>query len=569
MIDGCCHAPPSLLLAEWRPGVCRGLVFHGPGWKLRGKPTGRPALSRLAAFGACGGLLVGMFLRVPRRRVVRRLARDQKDVSAKEQSMLDRLRDHAVALGGKCLAIEYKNTYTKVPWQCQHGHTWDARPHNVLYQKSWCPECARNRQRIPLKRLQDHARVRGGRCLSESTYNRSGDKVMWECKLGHTWKATPSMVLSKGSWCPKCSRKGRTYKRRSLKDLQEHAASLGGGCLTTTYAGVMVPVLWQCREGHIWSASANNIFHNKSWCPVCSGRAPLELARLQEHARRRGGECLATEYVNNKSKVPWKCQHGHTWQARPDNVLNLGQWCPHCRKIGLARLRGHAASLGGRCLARSYKTAREKLLWECKDGHRWKASASQVLHRGSWCPQCAASIWRTEAEVRSTLETIFHPAKFPSSYPPFLDNLQLDGYCPNLSLAFEYKGEQHYDPQNYFHFGDPSSFHAQQERDARKVCLCKDAGVRLLIIPCFVNDKRTFVLTALLQWFSWAQLTPPELPVVQSSPSTTAAGARYDLPLLFLAIGTKLPLGCMAAVDIEVASISDSVAAPPSRPMQS
>ena len=449
---------------------------------------------------------MGMFLRGPRRRVVRGLARDQKGVSAKER---------AAALGGKCLAIGYKSHKTKVPWQCQHGHTWEAMPNNVLYLRSWCPECGRNRQRIPLQRLQDHARVRGGRCLSESKYNRSRAKVMWECKLGHTWEATPTKVLNQGTWCPDCSRKGRTCKKRSLKDLQDRAASRGGRCLATTYEGVMVPVLWQCHEGHMWSASASSILHNKTWCPVCSGRAPLGLVLLQEHARRRGGECLATEYVNNKSKVPWKCQHGHTWQARPDNVLNAGTWCPHCRKIGLARVQGHAASLGGRCLAKSYKKAHQKLLWECKDGHRWKASAAQVLHQGTWCPQCAASIWRTEAEIRSTLESIFHPAKFPSSYPPFLDNLQLDGYCPNLSLAFEYQGEQHYDPQNYFHFGDPSSFHAQRERDARKVYLCKAARVRLLIIPCFVNDKRTFVLTALLQWFSWAQLTSPELPVVQ------------------------------------------------------
>ena len=88
----------------------------------------------------------------------------------------------------------------------------------------------------------------------------------------------------------------------------------------------------------------------------------------------------------------------------------------------------------------------------------------------------------------------------------------MDGYCPDLLLAFEYQGEQHYDPENYFNFGDPSKFHAQQERDARKVELCRDAGVRLLVIPCFVNDKRTFVLTALLQWFAWSRLALLELP---------------------------------------------------------
>ncbi|CAE7373060.1 unnamed protein product, partial [Symbiodinium necroappetens] len=440
-----------------------------------------------------------------------------KDTDARAENMLEanlrRLKDHAAALGGKCLAIEYKNRRTNVHWQCRHGHKWDAAPHNVLNNKSWCPECARNRRRIPLQRLQDHARARGGRCLSASKYNRSQTQVPWECELGHTWEATPSNVLHRASWCPACSRKGRTIKKRSLKDLQDHAASLGSRCLSTTFESMRTPVRWQCHEGHTWPARPDNVLNSKSWCPVCAGKAPLDLGRLQEHAARRGGECLATEYANNRSKVTWKCQHGHTWQATPNMVLKQGQWCPHCRKIGLPRLRAHAASLGGRCLAKLYQNANEKLLWECTEGHRWKASARNVMHGNTWCPQCATSTWRTEAEVRSMLETIFHPATFPSCWPSFLEGLHLDGYCSNLSLAFEYQGEQHYDPESYFHFGNPSSFHAQQERDARKANLCREAAPQLVIVPCFVNDKRTFVLTALLQWFSWAQIAPTELPM--------------------------------------------------------
>ena len=451
-----------------------------------------------------------------KRHLIGRFAKHQRalnELTATQQSMLDRLHDRAAALGGKCLAIGYKNNHTKVPWQCQHGHTWDARPSNVLNQKQWCPECARNRRRIPLQRLQDHAKTRGSRCLSTSKYNSSKTKVFWQCKLGHTWEATPDRVLYGGTWCPKCSRKGRTYKRRSLNDLQEHAACLGGRCLATTYEGMLAPVFWQCHRGHIWRARPDAVLSKrKVWCPVCAGNAPLDLQRLQEHAACRGGKCLAKKYANMRSKVTWECEHGHTWQARPHNVLNLGQWCPHCRKIGLPRLRAHAAALGGRCLAKSYKNASKKLLWECSEGHRWKASAHGVLNGKTWCPECAAATWRTEAEIRSILETLFHPAVFPSCFPSFLEGLQLDGFAPDLRLAFEYQGEQHYDPENYFHFGDTASFHAQQRRDARKVELCKDAGVRLLIIPCFVNDKRTFVLTSLLQWFSWSQITPLELP---------------------------------------------------------
>ena len=271
-------------------------------------------------------------------------------------------------------------------------------------------------------------------------------------------------------------------------------------------------MLWKCKEGHTWLATPDKVLNRSTWCPVCAQCAPIGLERLRKHAAQRGGECLATEYANKRSKVPWKCKHGHVWQARAADVIHKDSWCPHCRKIGVPRLQAHAASLGGRCLSKSYKNCFTKLLWECQEGHRWKATAHSVMNAKSWCPTCATSIWRTEAEIRDILETIFCPSKFGRCYPNFLEGLQLDGYCRELWLAFEYQGEQHYDSDNYFHFGDISSFEAQQERDTRKRELCKAAGVRLVIIPYFANDKRTFVVTVLLQWFSIDVITPVALP---------------------------------------------------------
>ena len=360
--------------------------------------------------------------------------------------------------------------------------------------------------------VQEQAMKRGGRCLSDE-YRNNNTKVRWQCKLGHTWEATAANVLSNGTWCPECARATRSQsKRKTLQDLQEHAAARGGKCLAAKYAGVIVKVSWQCEKGHVWQARAGSVLNQKSWCPVCAQNVPLGLERLRSHAARLGGQCLAEDYKNAHTKVRWKCGSGHVWQATAHNVIINGTWCPECRKIGLARLQEHAASLGGRCLSRSYSNGTVKLLWECQLGHRWKASAANILHGKTWCPKCATAIWKTEAEVRSILEAIFDPARFESSSPTFLRGLQLDGYCAELCLAFEYQGEQHFDPDNYFHFGDSTSFQSQLERDARKRQLCEEAGVRLVLVPCFAVDKRLFVLTALLQWYSIAEITSPMLP---------------------------------------------------------
>ena len=293
-----------------------------------------------------------------------------------KDQLLRRLQDHAASKGGLCLADCYLNSKTKVQWECEHGHRWHAAPINVLYGKTWCPQCAVERRMGSLERLRDHARQRGGRLLS-TKYTNSQAKYRWQCKLGHTWEAAAYSVLNKRTWCPECARKQKVFIRRSLQDLQEHAASRGGRCLATKYCGVRMKVQWECTKGHRWPATPTAVLYQNSWCPVCAQRAPIGLERLRDHAAQRGGECLATEYVNNCSKVAWKCKHGHAWQATAHSVMNMGSWCPHCRKIGLRRLQAHAASLGGRCLAKSYKNRSTNLLWECREGHRWKAMAQK------------------------------------------------------------------------------------------------------------------------------------------------------------------------------------------------
>ncbi|ATH07265.1 hypothetical protein BIY24_04740 [Halobacteriovorax marinus] len=50
---------------------------------------------------------------------------------------------------------------------------------------------------------------------------------------------------------------------------------------------------------------------------------------------------------------------------------------------------------GGRLLSNEYKNSTSYLLWECKNGHRWKATALEVMGKksaeGSWCPKCKST----------------------------------------------------------------------------------------------------------------------------------------------------------------------------------
>jgi len=72
-------------------------------------------------------------------------------------------------------------------------------------------------------------------------------------------------------------------------------------------------------------------------------------------------------------------------------------------------------------------------------------------------------------------------------------NLELDYYCEELKLTFEYNGIQHYEYRPYFHNNNIENFYKQQERDKFKEQRCKEEGIYLIVIPhqynCYNEEK--------------------------------------------------------------------------------
>lgn len=99
-----------------------------------------------------------------------------------------------------------------------------------------------------------------------------------------------------------------------------------------------------------------------------------------------------------------------------------------------------------------------------------------------------------EQICRDIFEEIFNE-KFPTKRPGFLKNpetgrnLELDGFCEPLKLAFEYNGAQHYKFPNTFH-RTRFDFDKQVSRDKFKIQRCEEEGVRLISIPYTVPTEK-------------------------------------------------------------------------------
>lgn len=72
---------------------------------------------------------------------------------------------------------------------------------------------------LNIEDIKGAAVFRGGECLSDTmeTGNWSS-KLQFKCAFGHTFKASPRLVLEGGHWCPECERKSWNYGERAKRD---------------------------------------------------------------------------------------------------------------------------------------------------------------------------------------------------------------------------------------------------------------------------------------------------------------------------------------------------------------
>ena len=341
--------------------------------------------------------------------------------------------------------------------------------------------------RKTLDDMQALAEKMGGKCVSEE-YLGHKKHLLWQCgTCGLIWKAWPTKI-QQGHWCPVCSRKAGGLKNRkySIEDARKVAEQRGGECLSENMDLCTEKLHWKCGVcGHEWNA----IFHSVRrgcWCPKCAELQSANAKRgsleeFQKLALERGGKCLSTEYVNQNTKLLWECANGHRWEAVPGSV-KAGAWCRECTKLTTEQAEAVAEERGGRLLSEE-QTSGDKLRWECANGHTFEATLSNVL-LGRWCPHCASGYG--ERLCRLFFEQMFGE-KFPKVRPEWLknelkNNIELDGYCEKLKLAFEHQGIQHYKISRPF-VCSKSQLKKLKQSDLLKKKICREHGVVLIRIP--------------------------------------------------------------------------------------
>jgi len=106
-----------------------------------------------------------------------------------------------------------------------------------------------------------------------------------------------------------------------------------------------------------------------------------------------------------------------------------------------------------------------------------------------------------ELECKKVLES-YYAKKFECYRPDWLNykgyNLELDLFNPELGLACEYHGKQHYEYPSRF-IKKKALFLNQLRRDLFKLEKCKELGIFILVVPHECKKIKEYIETKLEQ----------------------------------------------------------------------
>jgi len=174
---------------------------------------------------------------------------------------------------------------TQILLVCSVGHQWKSSCYNVVNEKHWCKRCklivVQEKKRITIQEMQSLAVEKGGKCISEN-YKGAHSRLEWECSEGHQWKAAPTSIKS-GTWCSMCAKENLSKKFRKKDAIVwcRQLAENKGGRLISTHEprNSMENLIWECSNGHQWSATPNNVRKGR-WCPTCSSGTGERICRI-------------------------------------------------------------------------------------------------------------------------------------------------------------------------------------------------------------------------------------------------------------------------------------------------
>lgn len=168
-------------------------------------------------------------------------------------------------------------------------------------------------------------------CLSSACKGQN-DKLAWKCKFGHEWMASFIQIKAWG-WCRRCAEKPNFCKEERLKEAHLKALDFKGQCLSSDYKDNKKKLKFRCEKGHEFEKSFAKLMGCKSFCGRCTKKNENGFTEesFKSYVGKRKGVVLG-EWRGSNELTQIECENGHVWESKPRGLMLGEAWCRECAK---------------------------------------------------------------------------------------------------------------------------------------------------------------------------------------------------------------------------------------------
>ena len=249
-------------------------------------------------------------------------------------------------------------------------------------------------------------------------------------------------------------------KKYTLEQVRTEIQKRNGILLSNEYINCKIPLQIKCINNHIFNTRFNNIIQG-SWCKFCAKNVKYDISQVKKIIESYDFQLISKTYISNHSIINIKCKFDHIFKTTLSDFKRKKK-CSVCNKENLRKklslsydfVKNEIDKKNGKLLSKEYINARTPLKIECLACNNiWKNRFDNIKN-GQWCPRCNSR--KHQKLLTDIISKIYPSYTIKINFKGFwwLETKsgykqEFDIFIPELKLAIEYDGEQHFVPVRF------------------------------------------------------------------------------------------------------------------------
>ena len=245
-------------------------------------------------------------------------------------------------------------------------------------------------------------------------------------------------------------------KKYTYAFVKQKIEQMNGKLLSLTYENNKQHLDIKCNKcENIWHPIFGTVIKG-NWCPKCA-HLKYTYKFVNNLINEKNGRLITDKYENVLSILYVECcKCKNIWETTFSRIL-ANNWCRKCYDINQKLSSEYVEKVindNDGILLSKYDDVFEILSVQCnKCKFIWHPIFSNI-QSGTWCPQCSSN--KTEIKIKNIMKEIFPLYDIEYKYNNFNwlktkngGKQEIDIYIPNIKLAIEYDGQQHFKPVRF------------------------------------------------------------------------------------------------------------------------